>query len=672
MSIRLLDPQVAELIAAGEVVERPASVVKELCENAIDAGASQVSVDIERGGVALIRVADNGCGIEAADLPLAFVRHATSKVRRAADLEAIETLGFRGEALASAASVARVQIFTKHDADAFASRYSAAEACPQPDARPRGTTVEVRDLFYNTPARMKFLKKDASEAAFVTETVTRMALSHPEVAFRYSREGKPVFATPGDGVLKSAVWETLGAAFARDLLELDEAEGPYRVYGLASRPAAGRASRGMQFFFVGGRFVKNRTMMAALEQAYRGMAMQGRFPGAVLFLEMPAGLVDVNVHPAKTEVRFANEQEVFHAVYRAVKAALLAAAGQYRELSLGGMAGGAAGGAEEAPASGKGNAFAATGASIAPNTSAAAPAGPPPLAGRRPGIAQLNAAGRMLARSAQAAGLLAAGSLASETGSIVYQTAREAAPAPAVDISALEEMAGGPEEAARGPRIPELSPGPAAAEAAPPPEQQSLAAGEGAPEAPALRVLGELFKTYVVAEAGEALCLIDKHAAHERLLYEKIAASRGEAGSQQLLAPVSVPLSAAEKDALLQNTESLLAAGLELEDFGGAAVLVRGVPADVPRGDIEGLVTEVAARLAANAKDSTDAKTQWVLHSMACRAAVKGGTRSRPEELLALAGAILSGEVPPFCPHGRPVVLKLTRRELEKQFGRLG
>lgn len=312
MAINLLDKHTAELIAAGEVVERPASVVKELVENAIDAGATSVSVEIEGGGIALIRVADNGGGIERVDLPLAFVRHATSKVKTKADLEAIGTLGFRGEALASIGSVARVRILTKHPAEA-----DAAELVMQggelgeisENARPAGTTIEVRELFYNTPARMKFLKKDSSEAGFVTETVGRLALSHAEVAMRYSRDGKQVFATAGDGDLRAAAWQVLGKDFAKELVELDEQSPPYRVRGLVTPPRLGRASRGMQYFFINGRFVKNRTMMAALEQAYRGMAMVGRFPGGLLFLQMPPELVDVNVHPAKTEVRFAREQE---------------------------------------------------------------------------------------------------------------------------------------------------------------------------------------------------------------------------------------------------------------------------------------------------------------------------------------------------------------------------
>ena len=321
--IHVLDQHTAELIAAGEVVERPASVVKELLENSIDAGATQVTVELERGGISLIRISDNGSGIDTEYVPTAFIRHATSKIRTEEDLDSIHTLGFRGEALASIASVARVQLLTRTEDEEFAALYrieGGQELGLETAARPQGTTIEVRDLFYNTPARMKFLKKDATEGTYVSEVVSRIALSHPEVAIRFVRDGKQQFATAGDGSLRSAAYAVLGREFARDLLELEPAgEGPYRLSGLLTAPRGCRASRSMQFFFINGRFVKNRTMMAALENAYKGTLMQGKFPGCVLNLEMPPQLVDVNVHPAKTEVRFAREGDVFDAVYRAVK-----------------------------------------------------------------------------------------------------------------------------------------------------------------------------------------------------------------------------------------------------------------------------------------------------------------------------------------------------------------
>ena len=323
--IRVLDKHTAELIAAGEVVERPASVAKELLENAIDAGATQITLSVTRGGIAQLQIVDNGSGIEAEYIDKAFIRHATSKIASAEDLSHIHTLGFRGEALASIASVAKVEVLTRTEQDEYACCYRISGGEPQgmePGARPVGTTITVNELFYNTPARMKFLKKDATEATYVSETVLHAALSHPEISFRFIKDGKQQFLTPGDGDLRSTVYAVLGRDFARDLLPVDGGNGVYHITGLITPPRACRASRGAQHFFVNGRYVKNRTMMAALENAYKGTMMQGKFPGAVLMLEMPADLVDVNVHPAKTEIRFARESDVFDAVYRSVRTAL--------------------------------------------------------------------------------------------------------------------------------------------------------------------------------------------------------------------------------------------------------------------------------------------------------------------------------------------------------------
>ena len=323
--IHVLDKHTAELIAAGEVVERPASVVKELLENAIDAGAAQITVTIESGGVKLIEISDNGSGIEAEYIPTAFIRHATSKIQTEDDLNHIHTLGFRGEALASIASVARVEVLTRTEADECASIYriEGGDAAPiKPGARSVGTTIRVRDLFYNTPARMKFLKKDSSEGTFVADTVAHVALSHPEVSFKFVREGKLQYVTPGDGQLRSAAYAVLGREFSRDLIELDNREGVYRVWGLITQPKSCRASRSMQYFYINGRYVRNRTMMAGMEMAFKGTTMQGKFPGGILLLEMPSDLVDVNVHPAKTEVRFARENDIFDLVYHATKLAL--------------------------------------------------------------------------------------------------------------------------------------------------------------------------------------------------------------------------------------------------------------------------------------------------------------------------------------------------------------
>lgn len=683
--IRVLDKHTAELIAAGEVVERPASVAKELLENAIDAGATQITLSITRGGIEQLQIVDNGSGIEAEYIDKAFIRHATSKIATAEDLGHIHTLGFRGEALASIASVAKVEVLTRTQADEYACRYRIEGGEPQgiePGARPQGTTVTVNTLFYNTPARMKFLKKDASEGTFVGETVLHAALSHPEISFRFLRDGKQQFVTPGNGDLRSAVHATLGREFARDLLEVDGGSGLYKVSGLVTPPRACRASRSAQHFFVNGRYVKNRTMMAALENAYKGTMMQGKFPGAVLMLELPADLVDVNVHPAKTEIRFARESDVFDAVYRAVRTALATPGSGECRFEMGHLA------AEpEQPQ----------------EASSAAPAVRPasaPAARSQKHFATMSAAEYRAMRelTAPVAARPLPGGMTLRSEREEYEAGQvpqplEAPPAASVPPAGEEEAALGTVLHAASetlldilPDLPEQQAPEAPLACAPQPQGEGegraalsalpLAAPEQttlmpSPASETLRVVGEAFKTYIITERSDELCLIDKHAAHERILFEKLAKDYGQVPAQMLLMPVQVNLSAAEKQAVLQNLELLREAGIEAEDFGGAAVLVRAVPADVSVDDVEDMLVELAARLADGVRDALREKTEWVLHSIACRAAIKAGDRTDASEMLALAQRIMDGTIPPFCPHGRPCVLKITRKELEKQFGRL-
>ena len=697
--IHVLDQHTAELIAAGEVVERPASAVKELVENAIDAGSTQVTVSIERGGVSLIQVSDNGSGIEAEYIATAFIRHATSKIRTEADLDHICTLGFRGEALASIASVARVEVLTRTEQDEFACRYrieGGTERGMEADARPVGTTITVRDLFYNTPARMKFLKKDSSEGTYVADAVSRAALSHPEVAVKFIREGKTQFQTPGDGTLRSAAYGVLGREFSKSLLEVDGTVGLYRVHGLVTPPSACRASRGMQHFYINGRYVKNNTMMAALENAYKGTLMQGRFPGCVLMLEMPPELVDVNVHPAKTEVRFAREKDVFDAVYSAVKSVVLLPASGERRFQF-------ADSTEKIPADGAKETRAAVPSSPAvparpnePVPSVMHPAAPAaqevpvrqpcsqaPAA--MPGEADRDV-WKSLPSEPETEGILRSAPMQLTKS---YRPAREEmldiAPTedevPHLQQSAPEEEEpheepGGRMDDQQAPAAPlaktaVAEAGEEAADSVEMPAAQQLAL-EPEPEIEPLRYVGEVFKTYIITQRGEEMCLIDKHAAHERLIYEELAKNYGNVPSQMLLMPVPVQLNAEEKNALLGNLDLLRDAGVELDDFGGNTVMIRAVPADVQADDVEELAIELAAKLAKGAKDALSEKTEWVLHSISCRAAMKAGDKTRPEGLLRLAEQIMAGKVPPFCPHGRPIVLKLTRKELEKQFGRLG
>ena len=725
--IHVLDKHTAELIAAGEVVERPASVVKELLENAIDAGASQITVTIESGGVKLIEISDNGSGIEAEYIPTAFIRHATSKIRTEDDLNHIHTLGFRGEALASIASVARVEVLTRTENDECASVYriEGGEDYPlEPGARGVGTTIRVQDLFYNTPARMKFLKKDSSEGTFVADIVAHVALSHPEVSFKFVREGKLQYVTPGDGKLRSAAYAVLGREFSRDLMELDNQEGVYRVWGLITQPRSCRASRSMQYFYINGRYVRNRTMMAAMETAFKGTTMQGKFPGGILLLEMPSDLVDVNVHPAKTEVRFARENDIFDLVYHATKLALAQPGTGERlfafEESKNEKNNEKFNSSEkdENPSKNtvKKNNFTGLPAVIpgqaepgtlehhpqtAPSVAPAAPAAPAPAVPARPvrptaaeadilpGPSTASPSEHSWTTVAPSAPLNPDVSLHSpkrpeeetDHSEPVAPRFRAASSEAQLDIEPdADDLPGAQDHMAAWDPAPQpktAEPEPAAAESA---EIEETSAPAGTPEQMGfdlqegpepLRYVGELFRTYILAERGDEVCIIDKHAAHERQLFEKLAASYGDVPSQLLLEPVVVELSAEEKTALLANIDLLERAGLEIDDFGGNSVFLRAVPADVEQGSAEDLLVELAAKLAHGSRDALSEKTEWVLHSISCRAAIKAGDHTSPQELMALAEKILSGEVPPFCPHGRPCVLKLTRKELEKQFGRI-
>ena len=709
--IHVLDKHTAELIAAGEVVERPASVVKELLENSIDAGATQVTVSIESGGVKLIEISDNGTGIEAEYISTAFIRHATSKIETPDDLTNIHTLGFRGEALASIASVARVELTTRTEVDEFATVYrieGGEEVSREPGARAVGTTIRVKDLFYNTPARMKFLKKDSSEGTFVSDTVTHVALSHPEVSVKFIREGKLQYVTPGDGQLRGAAYAVLGREFSRDLIELKNQEGVYRITGLITPPKSCRASRSMQHFYINGRYVRNRTMMAGMEMAFKGTMMQGKFPGGILLLEMPADLVDVNVHPAKIEARFARENDVFDVVYHAVKLALAQPGTGERLFTFEAdkeeeKAENSKNDADIIKNDVKNNNFTGLSAIIRgqadpgvlpqqhwePAKPAAAPQQPAPAAAMQIPTAPSEPRWKGSAQNEDMLDPFVTLHSPKLETTKAPEPFRAAASETQLDVepefgetklhSPQDHMAAWNPAQEAPKEEPESAPGtetePDAPEAAEQetvlaePEQMNFDPTADQPEP--LRYVGEVFRTYILAERGDELCLIDKHAAHERQLYEKLAANYGNVPSQMLLEPAAIDLAAEEKQALLDNIPLLENAGLEIADFGGNTVVLRAVPADVEPQNAESLLVEIANKLLKGGHDALNEHTEWVLHSISCRAAIKAGDKSSPQELLALAEKILSGEVPPFCPHGRPCVLKLTRKELEKQFGRI-
>ncbi len=692
--IQQLETHVADLIAAGEVVERPASVVKELVENAIDAGSSAVAVEIRRGGMGLIRVSDNGCGIAPAELPTAFLRHATSKLRSPEDLGKIGTLGFRGEALAAISAVSRVEILTRRREDAVGASLSLEGGVPgavESAGAPEGTSILVRDLFYNTPARLKFMKKDSAETAAVNGLMQHLALSHPGVSFRFSKDGADALHTPGDGRLDSAIYAALGRDFARSLLPVEGRGGEIQVSGFVTEPLQSRGSRSMQVFFVNGRFIKSQLLTAALEEGYRNQMMKGRFPGCVLAVTLPVTAVDVNVHPAKTQVKFAREKEVFDAVYHTVLDCLAAKGGAI----------GAPAPAPERTVHPRGDFFRTVDAGTYRAQGAKVPARPAWNTERpRTGLRLSDSAPK---------------GVWSRTGSLLSGTPAEPAEKRPVRILGPEK----PEELLERPRercTEEVFPAAEPAEKRPvripgpeKPEEllerpretrteevfpvaEPVEAGKPAdkkPFVPAIpggdvlpgqgtleplqreapwRIAGEVLRTYIVceSEAGEVF-LIDKHAAHERMNFDRLKASREPPMRQTLLTPIAAEPGREDAALLLEHLPELEAFGFACEDFGGGTILIREIPADIDAGDAVPALEEFAGALRTGR--SPEERREALLHTMACKAAIKGGWTSDPEELRVLAEKVQSGAVK-YCPHGRPVAVKLTKHEIEKMFKR--
>ena len=635
--IRVLDPHVADLIAAGEVVERPASVAKELMENAIDAGASTVTVEIARGGLTFLRVADDGCGIPAGQLKTAFLRHATSKLRTEHDLEAIGTLGFRGEALAAIAAVSRVEVLTRTAGAPLGASLSlegGVAGAVEEAGCPQGTTMVVRDLFFNTPARLKFMKKDAAEGAAVFATVQRVALSHPEVSVKFIRDGRQELLTPGDGQLQSAVYAVLGRELALGFRPVRSTGEEMSVTGFASLPACCRGSRNWQFFFVNGRQVKSKLMAAALEEAYQNQKMVGKFPACVLHLETRLSAVDVNVHPAKTEVKFGNERQVFSAVYYAVKSALE--------------------GDRSHPS-----------ATLAPQ-----PAARPQEA---PAQAEAPAAVRATPQPPRRAPVVSA-PVVLHVHDNAYQPPRQSPPPPQWRVSAPSPVRPEARPAPRTPETPRPAPAPAVEEAAPPEPAPRAVRQEPEEPAPLLpqepdwRLAGEVLHTYIIVEQGDTIFFIDKHAAHERMNFDRMKAEGYDPMAQTLLTPAVCRLSAPEQAALLAHRALLEEFGFEVDEL-GQDLAVRQAPFDVEVEDIPSTLEEIAQKLLTSGSADPAAARDELLHTMACKAAIKGGWRTSPQELEQVARAVMSGQVK-YCPHGRPVAIQLTRKELEKQFKR--
>ena len=641
-NIQVLDPHVADLIAAGEVVERPASVVKELLENAFDAGAKSVTVEIANGGMSMIRVTDDGCGIPADQAETAFLRHATSKIHDANDLEAIGTLGFRGEALAAVCAVSRVELLTRTAGESLGTALTleGGKVTEREEAGcPAGTTMIVRDLFFNTPARLKFMKRDQAEGAAVFAVVQREALAHPEVAVKFFRDGKQDLLTPGDGDLKSAIYAVFGRDIALGFTPVKGSGEGIGVEGFVSLPVCCRGSRNCQHFFVNGRYVKSLTMQAAVEEAYKNQKMVGKFPGCVLHLTTKLSAVDVNVHPTKTEVKFSGEAQVFSAVYHTVLDALSADRSRPR--------------VEVAPPAPAKTPFLPTGSSRSltlhdsmPALSRQSwtrpePASPPPL--------QRRGAEPAVPREPPRSRFVPAGravDIAPPGRDFDPAPVQEAPPVPVPEAPAPPQVDPVP------PQTPEREPDPVL------PVQEEP-----------WTVRGELFQTYIVVEQGDKCLLIDKHAAHERMNFDRLKSADWRPMAQQLLAPVVLNLPPEEKTALLAQTDLLRQFGFAVEDFGAAALAVSEAPDDIPAGEIENTLAELAQRLITTGTADPAGARDELLHTMACKAAIKGGWKTGREELEAVAEAVMSGQVK-YCPHGRPVAIELTKKQLEKQFKR--
>lgn len=618
--IKVLPKEISELIAAGEVVERPASVIKELVENSIDAGADNITVEIQHGGITYMRITDNGCGIEKNDVPTAFLRHATSKIKNSGDLNAIGTLGFRGEALAAVSSVARVEMFTKPRDAAFGTHYEiegGVEKLCEEAGCPDGTTIVIRDIFFNTPARMKFLKKDVSEANAAAAVVERIALSHPEIAFKLIRDGKQALMTPGDGKINTAVYSVLGREFAGTLMEADGGAGGIEVSGLTCKPVSCRPTRNYQFVFLNGRLVRSGTVTAAVEQAYKNSAMVGKFPGFVLYLTVPLNTVDVNVHPAKTEVRFSDERRIFDAVYSSVKNAL--ARGDTRpEVKL------------HEPVF---NPFERMTTAEYRQQPIMKPTVAEEIYKDKPSLHNTY-------EPQEKTVLRDANYNVSKTNNTVY--------------------------------IPEriINP-PSMAEEAPQP-QRTVSVDimrDVEDERPPITLIGEAFLTYIIVQMGESVFMIDKHAAHERILFNRLKKEQ-KTETQTLLTAVIVALTGDEYNAAISNTEALEKAGFEVEDFGNSSVRVSAVPASLTREDIPSVISELAGKLS-KGKAPDSERLDDMYHTVACKAAIKAGSRTSPLEMQKLAERVLYSDDVMYCPHGRPVAFEIKRRELEKQFGRI-
>lgn len=699
--INVLDKHIAELIAAGEVVERPSSVIKELVENSIDAGAKNVTVEIKNGGTTFMRVADDGCGIYRDDIKKAFLRHATSKVKTANDLDMISTLGFRGEALASISAVSRLQVITKNENEEIGSCYEIEggdEISLEEAGCPTGTTFVIRDLFYNIPARSKFLKKDVAEGNAVSALMDKIVLSHPEVAFTFIRDGKQVLRTFGDGKLLSAIYSVFGKDFAKGLIPVDYTLDSVSVKGYISKPINARPNRNMQNFFINGRFVKTRTGMAALEEAYKGSIMVGKFPSAVLQLTVPYEIIDVNVHPAKIEVRFINERPVFDAIYHAVKSALQqgdvrkqvhfkenTAFNEIKKVNPFNNAQAVFAKAENTPAEKPIKPI----ERIEPVLKNSEPKPYNPfdeldLKDEKPKPVSID--NLKMSDSSDPFEIYSKQAIRKNTEleqkkaefskqkfekaeQLILKAAQQEDNLPKqenpVNEVIVEEKKPYKEVVMTKEEKPQT-------EIFKDKEDKNDTITELPKEQTKLRFLGEAFDTYIIVEKnGSEILIIDKHAAHERIIYEKLKANADKQNVQYLLAPVTVTLDKTDYDAAISNLDMFAKCSFDVEDFGNGTLLVRSAPQYLAATEIADCITEMSGYIASGKKDIYTEKMDWFYHNVSCRSAIKAGNKSTVQELMDIAWTLEKNPQIKYCPHGRPICIVMTKYEIEKQFGRL-
>ena len=700
--INVLDKHIAELIAAGEVVERPSSVIKELVENSIDAGAKNITVEIKNGGTTFMRVADDGCGIYRDDIKKAFLRHATSKVKTANDLDMISTLGFRGEALASISAVSRLQVITKNENEEIGSCYEIEggdEISLEEAGCPTGTTFVIRDLFYNIPARSKFLKKDVAEGNAVSALMDKIVLSHPEVAFTFIRDGKQVLRTFGDGKLLSAIYSVFGKDFAKGLIPVDYTLDSVTVKGYISKPINSRPNRNMQNFFINGRFIKTRTGMAALEEAYKGSIMVGKFPSAVLQLTVPYEIIDVNVHPAKIEVRFINERPVFDAIYHAVKTALQQG-DERKQIHF-----------KENTAFNeikKVNPFNNAQAVFAKaeNTPAEKPIKPieriePVLKNSEP--KPYNPFDELDLKDEKPKPVSIDNLKMSDSSNPFDIYSKQAikrnselenkkAEFSKQKLEKAEQLILKATQQEENLTKQEITVDDLTAESTETPIETEVSKEEVKPlkeisenntdnndaltelpkEQTKLRFLGEAFNTYIIVEKNDnEVLIIDKHAAHERIIYEKLKADSGSANVQYLLTPITVTLDKIDYDAAVSNLDMFAKCSFDVEDFGNGTLLVRSAPQYLAATEIADCITEMSGYIASGKKDIYTEKMDWFYHNVSCRSAIKAGNKSTVQELMDIAWTLEKNPQIKYCPHGRPICIVMTKYEIEKQFGRL-